>query len=39
MKLTKQTVYVPVSVKDELPECDSQHNLTFLSKTRSKQNV
>lgn len=32
-KLTKQTVYVPVSVKDELPECDSQHNLTFLSKT------
>jgi hypothetical protein len=32
-KLTRQTVYVPVSVKDELPECDSQHNLTFLSKT------
>jgi hypothetical protein len=34
LQLTKiERVYVPVSVKDELPECDSQHNLTFLSKT------
>ena len=34
MKLTiTDKVFVPVSVKDELPECDSQHNLTFLSKT------
>lgn len=28
-----QTVYIPVKCSDELPECDSQHNLTFLSKT------
>jgi len=34
MKLTiTDKVFVPVSVNDELPECDSQHNLTFLSKT------
>jgi hypothetical protein len=32
LQLTEK-IFVPVSVKDELPECDSQHNLTFLSKT------
>lgn len=33
MKLTvTDKVFVPVSVNDELPECDSQHNRCYLSK-------
>jgi hypothetical protein len=32
-KLTKvDRVFVPVSVNDELPKCDSQHNRCYLSK-------